>query len=303
MKRNLLILLTLGMFATVCLPVAAQDACVTRCRENTNKCAEDAKGVYITCGQQGGSEATCTKKRQDRFKDCMVFYGCQTCLGGRWPANTYLYYCSCGDPGGPEPNSCGLTFDGGFSTPCDCNPSDPTCTSPIVIDVLGNGYRLTNVAWGVSFDLRATGTAIQTAWTEAGSDDAFLVLDRNGDGQINSGAELFGDRTVSCHKRRLVNTESASVIRPSPLPRFADLSNSANARKPFLLATFGCSPTITEYPSRASSVLSPRWGLRCWNWILRSQRGLMSTGICSSTGLRSETHKMSAWRAGPGMSS
>ena len=36
---------------------------------------------------------------------------------------------------------------------------------------------------------------VQIAWTEKGSHNAFLALDRNGDGKITSGKDLFGNFT------------------------------------------------------------------------------------------------------------
>ncbi len=71
----------------------------------------------------------------------------------------------------------------------------PTSVSPIIVDVDGEGFRLTSAADGVLFDFSDTGIPIKISWTAGYSSNAFLVLDRNGNGQIDNGKELFGNIT------------------------------------------------------------------------------------------------------------
>lgn len=66
---------------------------------------------------------------------------------------------------------------------------------PIVMDVAGRGYQLTSVEDGVFFDLNADGVAERVAWTEPGSGNGWLVFDRNGNGVVDDGSELFGNYT------------------------------------------------------------------------------------------------------------
>ena len=70
-------------------------------------------------------------------------------------------------------------------------PPEPERKDPLVLDLDGDGLELTRAEDGVLFDLDADGTLDRTAF--ATGDDALLAMDRDGDGRITTGAELFGD--------------------------------------------------------------------------------------------------------------
>ncbi|MDK9726249.1 MAG: hypothetical protein OEL88_15390, partial [Sterolibacteriaceae bacterium MAG5] len=66
--------------------------------------------------------------------------------------------------------------------------------SPIVLDLNGDGIETTSVDSSTYFDHDANGFAERTGWV--GKDDGLLVWDRNGNGRIESGRELFGSESI-----------------------------------------------------------------------------------------------------------
>ncbi len=67
--------------------------------------------------------------------------------------------------------------------------------SPILVDVDGSGFSLTDAANGILFDFFGDGDLLQISWTSTSSSNAWLVLDRSENGLIDNGTELFGNAT------------------------------------------------------------------------------------------------------------
>ena len=63
---------------------------------------------------------------------------------------------------------------------------------PLALDLDGDGIELSSPAQGQPFDINADGRDEQTAFVRGG--DAFLAVDQDGNGRIDSGRELFGDQ-------------------------------------------------------------------------------------------------------------
>ncbi len=71
----------------------------------------------------------------------------------------------------------------------------PLRVDPLILDLDNDGLETIgiNTSNPILFDHNGNGVRTATGWVK--SDDAFLVLDRNGNGSIDNGRELFGDST------------------------------------------------------------------------------------------------------------
>ena len=65
-------------------------------------------------------------------------------------------------------------------------------SDPLQIDLSGDGFETTGLSWSVRWDI--TGDGVSEDVSVASDDDAVLALDRNGNGRIDSGKELFGEQ-------------------------------------------------------------------------------------------------------------
>lgn len=130
---------------------------------------------------------------------------CPSCNPG-WEANPETCVCEEIDTGSGGSEECpsGEQWNGTKCVPimgeygggCETNPYPGCPGSPVLLDILGNGFKLVGAAAGVDFDLAGNGTPRRWSWTANNADDAWLVLDRNGNGIIDNGKELFGNFTA-----------------------------------------------------------------------------------------------------------
>lgn len=86
------------------------------------------------------------------------------------------------------------------------NSKEATISSPrdpLILDLDHDGIETVRLGSGVFFDHSGDGFAEQSGWVA--SDDGFLVMDRNGDGIINDGKEMFGNETILSNGKKAAN--------------------------------------------------------------------------------------------------
>ncbi|WP_170000940.1 calcium-binding protein, partial [Campylobacter sp. RM16189] len=75
------------------------------------------------------------------------------------------------------------------------NEPDPEYYDPIVIDLNKDGTTTSKLNGAVNFDIDSNGFKEATGWISP--EDAFLAYDRDDNGIIDNGNELFGDKTIA----------------------------------------------------------------------------------------------------------
>ena len=78
-----------------------------------------------------------------------------------------------------------------------------TTTSPLIVDLDGDGVETVSTNNGIHFDHDGNGFAENTGWV--GKDDGLLVRDLNNNGQIDNGSELFGSNTLLSNNQKAAN--------------------------------------------------------------------------------------------------
>jgi hypothetical protein len=158
-------------------------------------CAE-RQGYTKYCLPQGPPPYFC-KLINDQYSGPCSWTQTRPCNGWcAWEPNSSLCG-SCDD----SPSCC----DNCFGT-WDPNLQNCNTGSPLIVKLSRReSYALTSVEDGVLFDISARGTVSRVSWTPAGSDLGFIVLDKNGNGIIDDGGELFGTETVMRNGKRAPN--------------------------------------------------------------------------------------------------
>jgi hypothetical protein len=72
----------------------------------------------------------------------------------------------------------------------DAAQIDAVLSTPLALDLDGDGLETLGLAAGVRFDLEVSGQPVPVGWI--GPDDGLLAIDLNRNGRIDDGSELFG---------------------------------------------------------------------------------------------------------------
>ncbi len=180
------------------------------CHSQQSTCNQTATDNYNSCVAYCNGDSDCISTCQTNLTDAKNLCSSQfnQCIQNETDQCEQM---STTCPGmGNSGGYCSFAFSNEqcICVPCQCPSSPPPCPnpycesggywqcdSPILIDGYGEGFHLTSADEGVYFDLWGDGQGRKFACTDPKYRNAWLALDRNGDGLIDNGTELFGSAT------------------------------------------------------------------------------------------------------------
>jgi hypothetical protein len=155
-----------------------------------------AQPVQTTCNASGtsGEWSQGPVASNDACIELIVCYS-QACCSG----------CPCGistSSIGYDPNTglcsgtCSCACGGGGSGGGEEGGGDPyEAPSPIVVHLEAGRPKFSDAEHGVLWDFEGQGRAVRAGWPLDPASTGWLALDRNGNGRIDNGTELFGNHT------------------------------------------------------------------------------------------------------------
>jgi len=145
-----------------------------------------SEAAALSCWQCTYQIDSCKYTAQADYNWCLdgcsrnPYQGCST-----WCWNTYQ----------SDLAACEADYDSCLEDCGAVKVDRPPGNCPVVLDLGRGGWKFTSAAEGVLFDIDGDGNRDAIAWTDPEAEVAFLVWDRNLNGVIDSGQELFGDST------------------------------------------------------------------------------------------------------------
>ena len=202
---------------------------------------------------------------------------------------------------------CGL-FDTSKLDPDTLLPIDPNANTafnaarggfarrdPLVLDLDGDGIEAVGIdpAHPILFDHDGDGVKNATGWIKA--DDGLVVLDRNGNAVIDSGAELFGDSTI------LANGLRAGKLASNGFEALGDLDfnqdgaiNSTDAAYTQLRIWQDANQDGVSQASELQTLSAVAWPQMQGSGQVRDLREAMSLGTADATSLQTKVAAFAA---------
>lgn len=171
--------------------------------EGDEKCWKGAPSCSSGNACPSGDPIMCPGENPTENYDCVSECGYNCCVpkqggggggggGGGSNCNDLCHSCWWCDEG----EGC---VEGAYNWVCDCyelqvGNCEPLA-DPIVVDLDGTGFPMTDTWHGVLFDFFGKGSPVQLSWTQGSTNVGWLVLDNNGNGVIDNALEMFSNVT------------------------------------------------------------------------------------------------------------